>query len=171
MSQDDADLWQKVKATIRPLHGHKAGAAPQRASSYRAVSRSAPFYIPTPEPKAPVHPQKLKALRLDKTVDIDTNTERRLRQGQMEIDGRLDLHGQTVEQAHRSLIRFVQQSYTQGRRCVLVITGRSGQLRQEVPRWLNEADIRPFIISLAPAQVAHGGHGALYVLLKRQRGI
>ena len=51
------------------------------------------------------------------------------------------------------------------------MSGRgSGVLREAVPRWLNEPPLRPRIIAFTQAQPKDGGHGALYVLLKRPRG-
>ena len=38
-----------------------------------------------------------------------------------------------------------------------------------VPAWLNEGANRERIVAFAPAQARHGGAGALYVLLRRQR--
>jgi DNA-nicking Smr family endonuclease len=38
-----------------------------------------------------------------------------------------------------------------------------------VPRWLEEPALRPMILAREPAQPRHGGAGALYVLLRRQR--
>ena len=72
--------------------------------------------------------------------------------------------------AHRALNGFLERSQAQGRRCCLVVTGKSGVLKSDVPRWLNERLNRPKIIAVATAQPRHGGTGALYVLLKRLRG-
>ena len=44
-----------------------------------------------------------------------------------------------------------------------------GILRQVVPRWLNEAPLRPLVLAIHRAQQKDGGEGALYVLLKRRR--
>ncbi len=65
---------------------------------------------------------------------------------------------------------FLERSASHGRRCVLVVTGKSGVLKGEVPRWLNQQPNRGRMIALSQAQPRHGGSGALYVLLKRQRG-
>ena len=35
------------------------------------------------------------------------------------------------------------------------------------PRWLDEPGWRPHVLLIAPARPQHGGHGALYVLLRR----
>jgi DNA-nicking Smr family endonuclease len=91
----------------------------------------------------------------------------------MPIEARLDLHGLTQAEAHHALSRFIAGSRAVGRRCVLVITGHGrfsgGVLKQAVPRWLHEAEMRPHILAISPAQPQHGGAGALYVLLRRFR--
>ncbi|MGB0920336.1 MAG: Smr/MutS family protein [Alphaproteobacteria bacterium] len=45
----------------------------------------------------------------------------------------------------------------------------SGVLRELVPGWLNEAGLRPFVVTHSNAQPKHGGSGALYVYLRRTR--
>lgn len=104
---------------------------------------------------------------------MDRRTAERFRRGQMAIEARVDLHGQTREAALRQLSRFLRQSSAAGRRCVLVITGKgtggTGVLRREFPIWLEAADLRPLVLGIAPAQAKDGGSGAFYVLLRRQR--
>lgn len=117
---------------------------------------------------------------------IDRNTSEKLRRGKMEIEGRVDLHGHTRREAHARLRSFIHSAHRHGKRCVIVITGkgstqpktddapymignRKGVLREEVPRWLNEPDLRPLVLDFKTAQPRHGGSGALYVLLKRSR--
>ncbi len=119
---------------------------------------------------------------------LDRNTSERLRKGKMEIEGRLDLHGLTRRVAHSKLKSFLGHAHRQGWRCVLVITGkgssahqtddadfmgggRKGILREEVPRWLSEPEMRRLVLDYRLAQTRHGGGGALYVLLRRHRGI
>ena len=58
---------------------------------------------------------------------------------------------------------------------MLVITGRGlgpegpGVLKSAVPRWLEQGALRRRILAVAAAQPRHGGAGALYLLLRRQR--
>jgi DNA-nicking Smr family endonuclease len=52
-------------------------------------------------------------------------------------------------------------------RAVLVITGKSGVLRRQVPLWLNAAPNRARILSFTQARIADGGEGALYILLRK----
>ena len=100
---------------------------------------------------------------------IDRRTAQRLKRGQMPIEARLDLHGMTQTEAHEALARFIARSHAAGLRAVIVITGKSGVLHGAVPRWLEEGDNRARILSAARAHAQHGGAGALYLLLRRQR--
>ncbi len=43
-----------------------------------------------------------------------------------------------------------------------------GVLKRNVPRWLEEPDLRGLIISYTTASIAHGGEGALYVHLRKK---
>lgn len=116
------------------------------------------------------------ALEAGAAVDVDARSVERLKRGRMAIDGRLDLHGLTQAEAHESLHRFIVSGVNQGRRCMLVITGRGdwgraerGVLRRMVPRWLNDPAVRPHVLAYTEAQPRDGGSGALYLLLRRRR--
>lgn len=104
---------------------------------------------------------------------LDRRSAQRLRRGEMPIEARLDLHGMTQDEAHRALHRFIARMHEEGKRAVLVITGKGtdsgGVLRQGVPRWLAEPARRAAILKIETAQPRHGGSGALYVLLRRRR--
>ncbi|HEY8514326.1 MAG TPA: Smr/MutS family protein [Candidatus Binatia bacterium] len=106
---------------------------------------------------------------------LDRRTAERLRRGQIDIEAQLDLHNLTQDEAFLAIQTFLYESLQQNRRCVLLITGKGtardggGVLRSAVPRWLTEGAYAPHIIGIAPAHPQHGGDGALYVLLRRQR--
>lgn len=48
-------------------------------------------------------------------------------------------------------------------------TNPAGVIRGELPRWLNEPETRPKVLAFTHARQMHGGFGAVYVLLKRDR--
>jgi len=96
---------------------------------------------------------------------------RRLRRGQYAIEAQLDLHGQTVVEARVSIARFLHESLSLGRRCVRVIhgkgrgsRGKQPVLKGKVNVWLRRKDE---VLAFCPAQPTDGGHGAIYVLLKK----
>ncbi len=92
----------------------------------------------------------------------------------MAIDRRLDLHGMTQANAHAALDRFVRGAWRDGARLLLIITGKGsggeGVLRKSLPQWLHAGEHAPRVLRMESAQPKHGGSGAFYVLLRRQRG-
>jgi DNA-nicking Smr family endonuclease len=93
------------------------------------------------------------------------------------IEARLDLHGMTQTEAHAALLRFLRRARNNGAKFVLVITGRGtrgeradrGVLKRQVPLWLAMPELRAYVIGFEQAHASHGGEGALYVRLRRQR--
>jgi DNA-nicking Smr family endonuclease len=175
IAAEDAALWHKVAATAKPLKPVKRAAPKPKApvSEEREKPRKARA---APPPPAPPSAPKPRALAAGAVIDLDKRTAERLKRGQLPIEGRIDLHGMTQDDAHAALARFLSASRAMGRRCVLVITGKGrpgpeggGVLKQAVPRWLNEPALRSQILAFVAAQPKDGGAGALYVLLKRVR--
>ena len=129
---------------------------------------------PPPAPP-PVLSRTPPLLEPGAAAGVDGRAAARLRRGQMRPEARIDLHGHTLEQAHRALAGFVDRAAGEGRRCVLVITGKGGvgrtggTIRSEFPRWLNQPGLRPRILAFAEAQPKDGGAGAFYVLLRKRR--
>ena len=176
-SRDELLLWRHAVRDAAPLKG-KSASEPEPEES------EPPPPPPTPKPKsvvtsAPPPPKAKKALPIlasGSAVDIDKRSAERLKRGQMAIEGQLDLHGQTQDQAHRALNSFIERAYAMGQRCLIVVTGKGekpdgsvGVLRSMVPRWLNDTHLRPMILAFSQARPQHGGAGALYVLIKRRR--
>ncbi len=122
---------------------------------------------------------------------IDGGLQRKLRRGRIEPDAKIDLHGLTQAQAHQRLRAEVPRLKASGARCLLVVTGkgsatsltrhtlhgsdishtpeRRGVLRDSLPHWLADAEFRPHVAAVRPAHPRHGGGGAFYVWLRRQR--
>ena len=159
---EDRALWHKVAGTIKPLAGRKNLREPAPAP------KGTDIYIPPTEVQAPRPRQPLATLSPTGGGDVDGALLKRLRAGELPIAGRIDLHGMTRAEAEAALTRFIHFSFHNGRRCVLVITGRSGILKPATLDWLNGNDLRSFILAIAPAK-NHGGAGAFYVLLKRRK--
>jgi DNA-nicking Smr family endonuclease len=93
------------------------------------------------------------------------------------------LHGMRQHEAHTALRTFLARCQGRGLRFVLVITGKGkasgpgdkldtgdererGVLKRNVPRWLEEPDVRNIVVSYTTAAIQHGGEGALYVHLR-----
>lgn len=142
---------------------------------------------PVGKPSGPVITTRAAASPLDSLTPgagLDKRTAGRLKRGKRNPEARLDLHGMTAATAHSTLARFLHRARSEGKRCVLVITGKGGRkpaedapymperigvLRYAVPEWLTTPPLAPLVVGVYPAHQSHGGSGALYVYLKKPR--
>ena len=183
---EELKLWQAVADKTERLTPEK-----------REPPVPAPIFVPAP--KAPLPPLQRKqkpakavvtydlaeqlSSRLSSTpVHMDQKAFKRMRRGKIKPEGRIDLHGMTLDRAHPALTRFIFASAANGKRLVLVITGKGkdrddgnliptprGVLRHQVPHWLTIPPLVQHVMQFTPAHVSHGGEGAYYVYLRRQR--
>lgn len=168
LPEDDLALWRQVAGSAKPLPGK----APRKDKP--AEPAAAP--PPSPKPRArPAEPMPAPAeLTPGARADVDKRTADRLKRGKLPIEARLDLHGMTQEEALTELAGFLARVQSAGKRCVLIITGKGagregGVLRRQLPQWLNQPANRARVVAFSSAQPRDGGHGAVYVLLKRLR--
>ena len=159
----DERLWAIVTATVRPLPGRTAPKPPQ--SIEPSPRETAP-----PAKKVAVSPPVRRAIAQPPRA-IEPNRHRRLAVEREPLGARIDLHGLDQDRARAALTDFVLRSRAEGRRSVLVITGKgalgAGVLRRHVPEWLAAPPLRSAVAGLSEAHRRHGGEGALYVALKR----
>lgn len=177
---EEAELWNRVVKSIKSPSKKNNNLAPETyfaealramasVDSVPAVALSTIQNIGPQTPSSPLVPlerrQRLKVVR-----------------GKIDFDSAIDLHGMDQHQAHTALCRFMQISQAQGRRLVLVITGKgrafhnvssspifaeTGVLKRSVPVWLRAPELRNVILGFEEAAPHHGGEGALYVRLRK----
>jgi DNA-nicking Smr family endonuclease len=106
---------------------------------------------------------------------LDPRMLRRLRKGEFSVQGHVDLHGLSREDAKPLLESFLTSARSAGRRCVLVVHGRGLHSKDQVPvlkealkRWMGTARFAQHILAFATARPHDGGAGAVYVLLRKQ---
>ena len=119
----------------------------------------------------------------DDKLLIDKKVYSRLKKGRLRPSKTLDLHGLRYEDAKFHVLTFIRSAYNDNQRLVLIITGkgkytkndttyvskeRSGVLRQALPIWLKDNNIRSLILNFTSAHFSHGGSGAFYVYLRKK---
>lgn len=197
LTPDEQNLWAHVTESVHPMRRALAERVPDvpeaeplpheprtpkpdlshLAPALHGKPRWQPLITqPTPRPKTAPGAQP----------HFDRRQAKKIATGKIEIEGRLDLHGLRESEAHMRLRGFLRQAQAQGKRTVLVITGKGrdsddphapfdfghdraprGVLKRNVPRWLSEPDIAPMVVSYTTAHTRHGGDGALYVHLRK----
>jgi DNA-nicking Smr family endonuclease len=167
----DAHLFDLAMRDVVPLRKvppkrfSPAVAAVVAKAPLFAAADAAPLFFTRP---APVPPPKSAP-----NPGLDRNTARRFERGELPIDRAIDLHGLTEMRAHQALDRFMADAVASGARMLLIVTGKGkdgdGVLRRHVPDWLRLGPFGGRILRQAQARLPHGGAGALYVLLRRNR--
>jgi len=168
LSYDERVLWTMVTKSIDPMHGVLPEVDDAPPSEPDRPGRAKPVRVAPPPPPS-----------VDRTpplAPLGRHARRRVARGRDAIDARFDLHGLTQAEAHAELTRFLRSASARGARLVLIITGKGragdserGVLRRQVPHWLALPELRELVIGFEEAHLAHGGEGALYVRLRRQR--
>ncbi len=189
VNEGEKELFENAMADAKPLR--KRPAIPEILTQKRK-----PPVTLRPITHPPIEDRPAPAVRArDRaaTGGMDGKNAERLIRGKLEIEARLDLHGHRQDTAQRELTDFIRRNYAQGKRCVLVITGKGRSLKNAardepaaggryaipegrgvlfdlVPEWLAGPALTPYVVAFTPAQARHGGSGALYVYLRRDRG-
>jgi DNA-nicking Smr family endonuclease len=98
---------------------------------------------------------------------------RKLRRAHWVIEESLDLHGMNRLEAAVAVGEFTKRCLQRGARCVRIVHGkglgshnREPVLKGLVRKWLT---VREEVLAFCQAPAAHGGSGALLVLLKASR--
>ena len=177
LSADEAELWARVAATIRPL-SREPLAEPPPAPSAAAVPATAPVKAPRgriPAPRAAVAPPAARASLQNAT--LDGSWDKGLRSGTISPDRTLDLHGHHLDGAWSAIDYTLERAIAAGDRVVLLITGHErrgeppvarGRIRAAVHDWLASSRHAGQIAAVRAAHRRHGGGGSLYIILRRR---
>lgn len=191
LKPEEIELWGKITSQTEALRRTQTF-DPEAYAPAPVTKPVAPRQPLKLDGKSPPQPEARRVsldlmpslpARLQKApVQMDRKTFTRMNRGKLQPEARIDLHGMTAERAHAALNRFILSASGSGRRFVLVITGkgkerddggpipvRFGVLRHQVPQWLATPPLAGLVLQVSQAHVSHGGGGAYYVYLRRQR--
>jgi len=180
-SDPDKLLWESYVRDVAPLkqRGYEQGSPELRPTSLKAVDtpRKRQIYSSL-IPNAALRETTPYPEHWHKQAPLDRGMEQKFRKGLLPIDGRLDLHGYTVEVAFRIFLEFMGRHSDGNSRCLLIITGKgldratgieSGAIRSEFPKWLGLPRFSGLVLSHCNAPTHMGGSGAFLVLLRRRK--
>ena len=109
-----------------------------------------------------------------------------LKRGKIKIDRRVDLHGYGLVEAQEKIKSEVKKNYNKNNRCLLIITGKGvhkkieneqdtnpklfyGKIKNSIINWINDDDLKKYILTYQDAGFEHGGDGALFVYLRKKK--
>lgn len=189
LSAEERALWDQVAGRTQPIKKPRTvpkimQPKPKKVQAPEQARKIEPFHVGQKIDHHGTHDllPSLSAQLAGTPVAMDRKSFGNLKRGKLKPEGRIDLHGMTLDQAHPALVSFILSSHAAGKRLVLVITGkgkdrddggpiptRLGVLRHQVPQWLRLAPLASAVLQVSEAHLKHGGHGAFYVYLRRRR--
>jgi len=193
LSDEDRSIWEKVSKTFDKhlnMTEERKSLNSKDVGDHNVLSTS---YIITNSGQSP-NSNKYKANILPKGISknhnqlypgLDRKRHDLLKKGKLSPENSIDLHGLSAKRAEEAVLDFLFQSYSQGTRLVLVITGKGrnsvqkgsnffretkdiGIIKKSLTSWIKNSDIMSVILHIMPAHFKHGGDGAFYVYLKKR---
>ena len=170
LNPEEAALWARVAATIRPLSREKVHPQAPETSTEVAAAKPAVQRPPAAPPKAPARPPK-------PGTTLDGSWDKRLRMGSVAPDRVVDLHGMNLDEAWHRIDQSLDDAIHAGDRVVLLVTGHHrpgdppivrGRIRAAVHDWLAASRHAARIAAVRGAHPRHGGGGSLYLILRRR---
>ena len=175
----DADLWASATAGIERLPP-----GPDRVEPPAPSPAPVPFWHPDLDAlkalealvsgEAPFDLSDSDEFIEGRVAGLDRAILRRLRRGEFAVQGHIDLHGMTRDEAKGAVDGFLKKARAGGKRCVLLVHGRGIHSKDQVPilkealrTWLATARFGRHVLAFATARPVDGGAGAIYVLLRR----
>lgn len=175
LADEEKEMWARVVATVKPLRRTPAPLREEPAEKSRSLPASSTKSLKKPEntPK----PARLPAHH----GGLDASWDRRLARGLAWPDVTIDLHGHSLATAYDALDHRLAEAIASGARLVLLITGKPprderfpvtrGAIRASIDDWLHSSRHAANIAAVRGAHARHGGAGALYLILRRNRSI
>jgi DNA-nicking Smr family endonuclease len=182
----DPDTFAIFMAGVRTLDEDRAHRIPRGASAVERVpeAQRRPAEDADADARARMRSLVAEGIRFEtsddgqriegRRLDVDPRELRRLRRGERAVDGTLDLHGMTADDARLAVEAFLAKRAREGDLTVLVVHGKGSHsprghaiLRGEIGAWLSQGKAARHVAAFATAPDDAGGTGAVLVLLAR----
>ena len=109
-----------------------------------------------------------------------------IKKGSFHIDKKIDFHGKSLLESEKQFNNIIIDSYNSGQRCLLFVTGKGlfksknyeesdkpklyhGIIRASFIEWAKSKKFSKYILSFEQASIEHGGDGAFYVYLRKNK--
>ena len=109
-----------------------------------------------------------------------------IKKGSFHIDKKIDFHGKSLLESEEQFNNTIIESYNSGQRCLLFVTGKGlfksknyeesykpklyhGIIRASFVEWAGSKKFSKYILSFEQASIEHGGDGAFYVYLRKNK--
>ena len=116
----------------------------------------------------------------------NVNIKKNIKKNILKIDKKIDFHGRGLLEAEEIFSSTISECFNKNKRCLLFVTGKGlfknkkhehenkpqlyhGIIRAEFFNWVKSKKFSKHILSFEQASIEHGGDGAFYVYLRKNR--
>ena len=116
------------------------------------------------------------------SISIGKNIKKNL----LKIDKKIDFHGKSLVKAEEVFTSTIVDCFNKNKRCLLFVTGKGlfktkdhnynnkpklyhGVIREAFFNWVKSKQFSKHILSFEQASIEHGGDGAFYVYLRKNK--
>ena len=171
-SDNDLSMWQKEIKNATKIHQDSNSDVQHNNIEIKKLTQNKPNIILNSNQNS----KKINTIKFGDLNSLNTKLRFNTSRGTVIIDAKLDLHGLSVNSAYDKLINFLNTSIDQRYKKLLIITGKginspnnTSIIRESFFDWLQTWEMKASILYINYAHQKHGGEGAFYVFLKKQR--
>jgi len=121
MTIKDEQIWLDYTRAVKRVSKKARKSMPSNTAPDKSAKRKAaaapPRFIPQPLPA--------KSLKESLSQGLERKREKSIRQGSLDIEATLDLHGLTQIEAFDALAAFMKRAASSGKRQLLIITAQA----------------------------------------------
>ena len=116
----------------------------------------------------------------------NVNIKKNIKKNILKIDKKIDFHGRGLLEAEEIFSSTISECFNKNKRCLLFVTGKGlfknkkdehenkpqlyhGIIRAAFFDWVKSKKFSKHILSFEQASIEHGGDGAFYVYLRKNR--
>jgi len=178
---DEDDLFLKQMKGVTPIKKNNKLISQKKETKNKIVKKNNKIK----KVKSPVlevkNNLKKPKFTLEK-ISIGKNIKKKF----FKIDKKIDFHGKSLLEAEEIFLSTIIECFSRGDRCLLFVTGKGlfkiknndhntgpklyhGVIRAAFINWVKSNKFLKYILSFERASVEHGGDGAFYVYLRKNK--
>ena len=174
INKQDQNLFKHAMDDVTPLSKGKKLTNKPKPNKLKARAPQEDEISSNLHPNDFLEPIDGDAYLSHKHSSLSERLFKQLKRGQMTIEDELDLHGLTIDQSSVQVSEFLSVCRENQTRVARIIHGKGNivlsskaKLKTQLNAWLASQD---FVLAFCSCLPKHGGTGAIYVLLRKQKG-
>ena len=179
MNNND-DVFLKQMKGVNPIKKNNRIKKDDPKTSYKTEKKN------IIKPKKIITPNVSTGIKKSEFFLEKIDLKKGIKKGSFHIDKKIDFHGKSLLESEEQFNNTIIESYNSWQRCLLFVTGKGlfksknyeenykpklyhGIIRASFIEWARSKKFSKYILSFEQASIEHGGDGAFYVYLRKNK--